>query len=167
VFSYDLLYLGNLFQCLTTLPVKNIFLIPNLTLPRHSFMLFTQVLSQVTRQKRSASASLSWFYDFRLLAFHIITSCSALGVKELMLRLHGLSFFSAYLVLRREEQVQCPEDSLFHFKFHSEERVKLLRSHETAPVLYCLSLHCVLQAEYWISCFENNYVNIGIEKSFH
>mgnify|MGYP001857388908 CR=1 FL=1 len=84
VFSYDLLYLGNLFQCLTTLPVKNIFLIPNLTLPWHSFMLFTQVLSQVTRQKRSASASLSWFYDFRLLAFHIITSCSALGVKELI-----------------------------------------------------------------------------------
>jgi len=29
---------------------------------------------------------LSWFYDFWLLVFHIITSCSALGVKELMLQ---------------------------------------------------------------------------------
>ena len=29
---------------------------------------------------------LSWFYDFWLLVFHIITSCSALGVKVLMLQ---------------------------------------------------------------------------------
>ena len=29
---------------------------------------------------------LSWFYDFWLLVFHIITSCSALGVKALMLQ---------------------------------------------------------------------------------
>jgi len=28
----------------------------------------------------------SWFYDFWLLVFHIITSCSALGVKVLMLQ---------------------------------------------------------------------------------
>jgi len=26
---------------------------------------------------------MSWFYDFWLLVFHIVTSCSALGVKEL------------------------------------------------------------------------------------
>ena len=29
---------------------------------------------------------MSWFYDFWSLVFHIITSCSALGVKELMLQ---------------------------------------------------------------------------------
>jgi len=29
----------------------------------------------------------SWFYDFWLLVFHIITSRSALGFKELMLQL--------------------------------------------------------------------------------
>jgi len=29
---------------------------------------------------------MSWFYDFWLLVFHIITSCSALGVKVLMLQ---------------------------------------------------------------------------------
>jgi len=28
---------------------------------------------------------LSWFYDFWLSVFHIITSCSVLGVKEQML----------------------------------------------------------------------------------
>ena len=28
----------------------------------------------------------SWFYDFWLLEFHIITSCSTLGVKDLMLQ---------------------------------------------------------------------------------
>ena len=32
------------------------------------------------------SNQLSWFYDFWLLVFHIITLCSALGVKELMLQ---------------------------------------------------------------------------------
>jgi len=31
-------------------------------------------------------APLSWFYDFWLLVFHTITSCSALAVKELMLQ---------------------------------------------------------------------------------
>jgi len=29
---------------------------------------------------------MSWFYDFGLLVFHIITSCTALGVKVLMLQ---------------------------------------------------------------------------------
>jgi len=29
---------------------------------------------------------MSWFYDVWLLVFHIITSCSAQGVKELMLQ---------------------------------------------------------------------------------
>ena len=29
---------------------------------------------------------LSWFYDFWLSVFHTMTSCSALGVKELMLQ---------------------------------------------------------------------------------
>jgi len=29
---------------------------------------------------------LSWFYDFWLSVFHIITPCIALGVKELMLQ---------------------------------------------------------------------------------
>jgi len=28
----------------------------------------------------------SWFYDFWLLVLHIITSCSALGIKVLMLQ---------------------------------------------------------------------------------
>jgi len=32
------------------------------------------------------SGSLSWFYDFWLSVFHIITSCSALGFKVLMLQ---------------------------------------------------------------------------------
>ena len=32
------------------------------------------------------SRLLSWFHDFWLLVFHIITSCSALKVKELMLQ---------------------------------------------------------------------------------
>jgi len=31
------------------------------------------------------TSPMSWFYDFLLLVFHI-TSCSALGVKELMLQ---------------------------------------------------------------------------------
>jgi len=30
--------------------------------------------------------NLSWFYDFRLVVFHITTPCSALGVKELILQ---------------------------------------------------------------------------------
>ena len=29
---------------------------------------------------------MSWFYDFWLLVLHIITSCSALGIKVLMLQ---------------------------------------------------------------------------------
>jgi len=30
--------------------------------------------------------AVSWFYDFWFSVFHIITSCNALGVKELMLQ---------------------------------------------------------------------------------
>ena len=33
----------------------------------------------------TAFSYVSWFYDFWLLVFHIITSCSVLGVKEQML----------------------------------------------------------------------------------
>jgi len=32
---------------------------------------------------------LSWFYDFWLSVFHIVTSCGALGVKELMLQVRA------------------------------------------------------------------------------
>jgi len=35
---------------------------------------------------RKVNTKLSWFYDFWLSVFHIITSCSALGFKELMLQ---------------------------------------------------------------------------------
>jgi len=35
---------------------------------------------------RTHPFTVSWFYDFWLSVFHIITSCSALGVKELMLQ---------------------------------------------------------------------------------
>jgi len=33
---------------------------------------------------------LSWFYDFWLSVFHIIASCSALGVEELMLQFQNI-----------------------------------------------------------------------------
>ena len=40
-------------------------------------------------QKTWSATPVSWFYDFWLLVFHIITPCSALGVKELMLQFCG------------------------------------------------------------------------------
>ena len=48
--------LGSLFQCMTTLSVKNLFLISSLNLPCHSLTPFPQVLSLVTKENRSAPA---------------------------------------------------------------------------------------------------------------
>lgn len=44
--------LGSLFQCLNTPLMKNFFLIANLNLSCHSFMLFPCVLSLVTKERR-------------------------------------------------------------------------------------------------------------------
>ena len=46
----------------------------------------SQKLPCTATQTTELSGAVSWFYDFWLLAFHIITSCSALGSKELMLQ---------------------------------------------------------------------------------
>jgi len=70
--------------------------------------------------------TLSWIYDFLLSVFQIITSCSALGVKELMLLFCGLSIFSGYQVLRREE-VHIQEGfhcSVSLFRLEKEKRRK-------------------------------------------
>jgi len=59
---------------------------------------------------------LSWFYDFLLLVFHIITSRTALGVKESMLQ-----FCGSWIVLGtcpRKEELHFPEDCLlFCYRF--------------------------------------------------
>lgn len=45
---------GRLFPCLTTLSVKNIYLVTNLIFPCHSSMPFPWILPLVTREKRAA-----------------------------------------------------------------------------------------------------------------
>jgi len=50
--------LGNLFQCLTTLMVKNFFLISNLNLPSFHLKLFPLVLSLHTLVKSPSPSSL-------------------------------------------------------------------------------------------------------------
>jgi len=50
--------LVSLFQCLTTLLVKNFFLISYLNFPWNIFTLFPCILSLDTREKRSAPPSL-------------------------------------------------------------------------------------------------------------
>ena len=42
--------------------------------------------------------------SFLLSVFHIITSYSALGVKELMLQFHGLPILDGYKLFRRDRQ---------------------------------------------------------------
>ncbi|KAM7124178.1 COP9 signalosome complex subunit 5 isoform 2-T2 [Ciconia maguari] len=51
-------FLGSLFQCLTTLPVKKFFLISNLNLPWHNLRPFPLVLWLVTWEKRLTPTSL-------------------------------------------------------------------------------------------------------------
>jgi len=68
---------------------------------------------------------------FLLLVLHIITSCSALGVNELMIQFHGLWIVPA-TCLRREE-LHLPEDcSLFCYRPHSEGKIKTV-DHLTSP----------------------------------
>ena len=49
-----------------------------------------------------------------LSVFHVITSCKAPGIKELILQFHGLT--SGYLVLRREEELHTPKDFAFRWE---------------------------------------------------
>jgi len=68
---------------------------------------------------------MSWFYDFELSVFHIITSCSALGVKELMLQFHGLLLFPGTWF--SEEKNYITQGTLH---FGSEGKRKLFAHHE-------------------------------------
>jgi len=56
---------------------------------------------------------LSWFHDFLLLIFHIITSFSALGVKELILQFHRLWIVPG--TCPRREELHLPEDCLLFY----------------------------------------------------
>ena len=73
---------------------------------------------------------LSWFYDFWLLVFHIITSCSTLGVKVLTeiciyiyiyFKIHSVQIRIEFTI--REEKIilmgiRCWGDFQMNFKFH-------------------------------------------------
>jgi len=62
---------------------------------------------------------LSWFCDFWLSVFHIIASCSALGVKKLMLQFHGLWIvLGTWFSEEKNYMLHTPEDfALFVFPF--------------------------------------------------
>ena len=68
----------------------------------------------------------SWFYDFGLLVFHIITSCIALGVKELMLQV---------LVPVPEENYYIPQRTVRCSVIISSqgEQIKALVGHLKSP----------------------------------
>lgn len=85
--------------------------------------------------------------------FHIIITCSALGVKRVNAPVLWIVSISRHLALRREEELHLPQD--FHSSvsiFCLEGNIKLLMSKDTfffflyIDSLYidCSSLHCVL-----------------------
>ena len=85
---------------------------------------------------------------FLLSVLHIITSCSAMDVKELMLQFHGLSIVPGIPV--SEEKKNYISQRIFHCSvsiFHSEGKIKLLASHKTPFFFFfftfCLSVQCV------------------------
>ena len=75
--------------------------------------------------------NLSWFYEFLLLAFYIITSCCALGVKEFSSSVDCRHFWVPGSQKRRTtspRRLHCSTSV-----FHLEGKRKLLTSHEIAP----------------------------------
>lgn len=75
----------------------------------------------------------SWFYDFLLVVFHIITSRCALGIKELMLQFCGLPIFPGTWFSEEQRNYKSPKTSLFCFYFLFRRKDKLLGSHEIVP----------------------------------
>ena len=68
--------------------------------------------------------SLSWFYDFRLLVFHIIKSCSILGIK-----------CSSYGYLSGGEELRSPEDCSSTVIIPAQgNRYKACRSPDLGPL---------------------------------
>ena len=84
----------------------------------------------MTWQSIPSTSPLSWFCDFWLSVFHIITCFSALGVIELMLRFSVLFDSSGYFSQKRRTtspgRLHCSVSI-----FHSEGKIKLFGSHET------------------------------------
>lgn len=70
---------------------------------------------------------------FLLLAFHTITSCSALGIEELMLQSHG--WVTVLLGQVNRNVLQLPEDVTVLFPFSGRWERKLPGSHKT--VSFC------------------------------
>ena len=113
---------------------------------------------------------------FLLLVFHIITSCSALGVKELMLQLHGLSVFLGTWFSQEKNYIN-QQTFIVTFPvsiFHLEGKIKL-PSHEIGSFFYCLPLQCILPSHLtfsarvkssvldtfsfiWFISFNSNYI---------
>ena len=71
-----------------------------------------------TPQRQYHALCMSWFYDFGLLGFHVITSCNVLGVKELMLQF--------WVPVPEEKKNYVPQMTL-----HSEGRWSPWQDHET------------------------------------
>ena len=75
---------------------------------------------------------MSWLYDFWLSVFHIITSRSALGVKELIVQFHRL-----LIVSEEKNDLQLPEDFIVPFPLF-DQKVKLcVKLGVTGPFLLC------------------------------
>ena len=83
----------------------------------------------------------SCFYDFLLSIFHMMTSCSALGVKDLMLQFHGLPVFLGTWF--SEEKNYIPQGTLhFHFPFRGKD--KTVSRSRAASFPFLLILACML-----------------------
>ena len=79
---------------------------------------------------------------FLLLVVHIITSCRAQGIKELMLQFHGLLIALGTSHRRERMNYIYQKTSLLHFNFPFRGKEKT--AHESWVVFSCLSLQCVL-----------------------
>ena len=73
----------------------------------------------------------SWFYGFLLLVFHILTSCSALRIKELTLQVRG-QFWVPGFQKRTTMTYNIPQRTLRCSVsiFHSEGEIKLFAYHK-------------------------------------
>ena len=80
---------------------------------------------------------------FLLSVFYIRTSCSALGVRELMPQFHGLSIFPDSW-FSEEKNYISQKSSLFHFHFSFRGKNKTARETSDCPFFYYSSPRCVL-----------------------